>query len=81
MVFISKFKFFQVFEYFFISSVKSKKVYSLKPVWLDKIAVGNGQHCTFKADNMGIATVREHFPIPDKSFMAATFFNIYKPPF
>ena len=45
------------------------------------MAVGNGQHCTFKADKIGSAALREHFPIPDKSFIAATFFNIInKPP-
>lgn len=39
------------------------------------MAVGNGQHWTFNAESIGIATDNEHFPIPDKSLIAATFLH------
>ena len=72
--------FFQTFDCLFISFVKSKNVYSGYPVWLDSIAVGKGQHWTFKAESIGIATVKEHLPIPDKSCIATIFFKFILPP-
>ena len=44
------------------------------PVWFVKNAVGTGQHCTFIADSIGIATASEHRPKLVKSFITAAFF-------
>ena len=56
-----------------ISSVMSRKVNPSKPpVWVERKAVGSGQHWMPMADRMGMATVREHRPKPDMSWMAAT---------
>ena len=37
------------------------------PVWVERNAVGRGQHWTPMAERMGMATVREHRPKPDMS--------------
>ena len=51
-----------------ISSVMSRKVNpSNPPVWVERNAVGRGQHWTPMAERMGMATVREHRPKPDMS--------------
>ena len=51
-----------------ISSVMSRKVNpSNPPVWVERNAVGRGQHWTPMAERIGMATVREHRPKPDMS--------------
>jgi hypothetical protein len=51
-----------------ISSVISKKEKpSNPPVWVERKAVGSGQHCSPMAERTGIATVREQRPKPDIS--------------
>ena len=37
------------------------------PVWVERNAVGRGQHWTPMAERIGMATVREHRPKPDMS--------------
>src|SRR5699024_9661851 len=41
------------------------------PVWVESTAVGITAVSTPQAERMGSATVREHFPTPDRSCMAA----------
>ena len=43
--------------------------------FVDKIAVGTGQTCTFIFDKIGIIVVNDALPYPDKSCIAATFFT------
>ena len=53
-----------------ISSVRSLKVKSLKPaVWVESIAEGSMQVSIPQADRMGSATVIEHCPTQEISWM------------
>ena len=58
-----------------ISWVRSWKVKFLKPpVWVDRTAVGTTQVSTPIAEMMGRATVREHLPRQEISWMETTRF-------
>ena len=57
---------------FGISSVKSRKENSGYWVWLDNTAVGNGHTWKPIDERMGMTTVRDTRPTPDKSWTATT---------
>ena len=50
------------------SSVMSRKVKPVKPpVWVERKAVGRGQHWTPMTERMGMTSVREQRPKPERS--------------
>lgn len=51
------------------SSVRSRKVKPGSRLWVDSTAVGTMAHSTPMAERMGSATVREHFPRQEMSWM------------
>ena len=54
------------------SSVISRKVKPVKPpVWVERKAVGSGQHWTPMTERMGMTSVREQRPKPERSWMTA----------
>ncbi len=46
---------------------------------MERMEVGTGQHCIFIADRIGIATVSEQRPYPDKSLIIAIFSDGIQP--
>ena len=62
---------------FGISSVRSRKENSGYWVWLDNTAVGNGHTWKPIDERMGMTTVRDTRPTPDKSWTATTFFTLF----
>ena len=56
------------------SKITESKKNELNPVWLERIAVGITQHCTFIIDITGSSTATEHLPKPVISFISAIFF-------
>ena len=56
-----------------ICSVRSRKVFPVKPpVWVERQAVGSGQHWTPMAARVGRTMVKEHRPKQLRSWTAAT---------
>ena len=58
-----------------ISSVRSRKVKPSKAVWVDSTAVGMTAVSTPQAEMIGKATVREHLPMQEMSWMVTIRFN------
>ena len=58
-----------------ISSVKSRKVKPSNAVWVDNTAVGMTAVSTPQAEMIGKATVREHLPMQEMSWMVTIRFN------
>ena len=69
---------FQWFAISIISAVKSLNVNPLNAVWVESTAVGKTDVSTPKAEIMGNATVREHFPTHDISCIVNILFILFK---
>ena len=57
-----------------MSSVRSWNVKPSKAVWVERTVVGRTAHSMPAAEMMGRASVREHFPMPEMSWIVSTRF-------
>ncbi len=57
-----------------MSSVRSWKVNPSNAVWVERTVVGRTAHSMPAAEMMGRASVREHLPTPEMSWMVSTRF-------